>query len=134
MGKLNGTDLLIYVSTTPIAGSTNNSLSINGEVIDVTTKDSAGWRELLGGLRSWSMAGEGKFDDAAAYGFEDLFALIDARTPVTVRFTKDEAGETYYEGDAYVTKLEKAAPMEDAVTFSFSLEGTGPLEEGQVAS
>ena len=139
MSKKNGTDILIYVETSPnvftaVGGSVTNTLSINGEVIDVTTKDSQGWRELLQGLRSWSMSGEGKFDDASTFGFEELFAKIEARTAVTIRFTDETLGETYYEGGAFVTSLEKTAPLEDATTFSFTFEGTGALTEDQVAS
>ena len=131
--KRNGTDCLVYVdvSSTPtaIAGSTENTLTVNGEVIDVTTKDSQGWRDLMAGLASWSISGAGKFDDAAAFGYSDLLALLVAKAPVTIRMSFEESGVPYWTGEAIITSLELAAPLEDAVTFSYTFEGTGVLTE-----
>lgn len=80
MPKRKGADLLIYVmvssSPTPIAHSTDASLSVNGETIDVTTKDSLGWRELLAGNKNWSISGGAAFADDASYGFSDLLAAM----------------------------------------------------------
>jgi len=134
MSVKSGSAILIYVTVgselVPIASSLNASLTINGEPIDVTTKDSNGWRELIAGQKSWSMAGDGKFDpDASNYAFTDLFGLISVGTAVVVRISQEVSGDTYYEGSALVTSLEVAAPMDDASTFSFTFEGTGELNE-----
>lgn len=133
MGKRSGTDCLLYViiSSTPtlIAGLTGNTMSVNGEMIDVTTKDSKSWRELLAGVRSWSMSGDGAFDDAAAYGFNDLFDAFSLKDRLLVRFSFEESGLPYYEGYAYLASLEQTAPLEDKITFTFTLEGDGELEK-----
>lgn len=134
--KHNGTDLLMYVEVsstpTPIAGSTDNTMTINGESIDVTTKDSGGWKEILAGLNSWGFKGSGKFDDQASFGFSDLLALMLAKQLVQVRFSFAASGLPYWYGDALLTSLELAAPMEKETTFTFSLEGSAPLAEGTV--
>ncbi len=53
-----------------VAGLRTTQLSVNGEVVNVTTKDSGGWRELLSGagVRSVSVAGSGIFTGSAAEG------------------------------------------------------------------
>jgi TP901-1 family phage major tail protein len=134
--KRNGTEVLLYVliSSTPtaIGSSIDNSLSINGETIDVTTKDSAGWKEAMAGVRSWSVKGSGVFDDADSFGFDDLKALVDAKVPVTVRISTEASGDTYQQGEAIITSLELTAPMEDKVGFSYSFDGSGPLESETV--
>ena len=55
MAIFNGTELggLPQMSTL-VAAATDCSLSLSMETIDITTKDSAGFRELLGGVRSGS--------------------------------------------------------------------------------
>ena len=136
MSKKNGTSLMIYVDVsstpTPIAGSTENSMSVNGETIDVTTKDSLGWKEILPGLRSWGFKGSGKFDDAASFGFSDLFAMFLAGVAVQVRFSFEDSGDPYWYGEAVLTSLELTAPMEKEVTFSYSLEGSEAPAEGTI--
>ena len=57
---VNSTLLKIYAGATAdpsavIANCTDASLSITHDLRDITTKDSAGWRELNEGLRSFSI-------------------------------------------------------------------------------
>src|SRR6185503_20505984 len=51
-----------------VAGMRTTQLSVNGEAVNVTSKDSGGWRELLSGagIRSVSVAGSGIFTGSAA--------------------------------------------------------------------
>ena len=42
-----GRDMLLTVASQPIAGVTSKGVSINNEPVDVSTDDSAGFRELL---------------------------------------------------------------------------------------
>ena len=53
-----------------MAGLRTTQLSVNGEPVNVTSKDSGGWRELLSGagVRSVSVAGSGIFTGSAAEG------------------------------------------------------------------
>ena len=131
MSKKNGTDCLIYmdVSSTPqpIGGSTDNTLTVDGTVIDVTTKDSGTWKEKLGaGKLDWKMSGKGLYDDAEI-SFDDLVAAMVNRTRLLLRFSTETSGETYYEGYGFLTHVEKTAPMEAGCGFSFDIEGDGDL-------
>jgi TP901-1 family phage major tail protein len=129
MGAKNGTEMLLYidVSSTPtaIAGLTSNDFTVNGETIDVTTKDSNGWKELLAGLNSFGFSADGVFDDAASFGFDDLLTLMKLKQPVNVRISTEVSGEHYQEGQVIITSLKKTAPMEDKVTFNATFEGSG---------
>lgn len=51
-----------------VAGMRTTQLSVNGEAVNITSKDSAGWRELLSGagVRSVSVAGSGIFTGSVA--------------------------------------------------------------------
>jgi TP901-1 family phage major tail protein len=129
MGAKNGTEMLLYVNVssnpTAIAGLTSNAFNVKGETIDVTTKDSNGWRELLAGTNSFSFSADGVFDDAATFGYNDLLDAMKLKQPLMVRISTEESGEYYQEGYVIITSLDKTAPLEDKVTFSATFEGTG---------
>ena len=58
--KLGGGSPVIYVT---VAGLKTTQLTINGDAVAITNKDSGGWRELLSGagVRSVSVAASGIF-------------------------------------------------------------------------
>jgi TP901-1 family phage major tail protein len=133
---MNATDVLIQFSTDgvtydEVGRMTNASLSISMETRDVSNKDSAGFRELLGGQRSWSLAGDGLvvYSLTGADGFHDLFGYWNNRTNLYVKFGSVSGGEKNYSGRGFITSLDQEAGVEDSATFSFSFEGTGALTE-----
>src|SRR6056300_242807 len=92
MAIFNGTKLGVYIQTgSPaadvlIAAATDCSLSLSMETIDITTKDSAGFRELLGGLRSGSVSVSGLIDyqDASNQDVTDLYSAWRNHTSLTL--------------------------------------------------
>ena len=131
MSKPNGTDLVLYVQVsgvwTLVAGSSENSIAVKGAVIDVTSKDSAGWRELIGGERSWSVSGKGLFDSAATYGFKQLMDAFYNRSTLIVRFAFVTVGTYAYQGSCFLSALDDKGAKEGTVDFNYTLEGTGVL-------
>jgi len=100
MAIFNGTDLILAVS--PWSGgaeaklmhSQNVSLSMNVDTIDISTKDSAGFRDLLGGQKSFSLSADGLMDFSATAGDTDVADLFDQmmdRTAVDFIFAVDVA-------------------------------------------
>jgi TP901-1 family phage major tail protein len=133
---MNATDVLIQFSTDnvtfdEVGRMTNASLSISMETRDTSNKDSAGFRELLSGQRSWSLAGDGLvvYSLTNADGFHDLFGYWNNRTNLYVKFGSVSGGEKNYSGRGFITSLDQEAGVEDNATFSFSFEGTGALAE-----
>lgn len=129
-GQSKGNEILVYVDGTAVGYARGGTLNINNDMLDATSKNSAGWKDTLPGLRSWTVEGDGLhlYDDATT-GFSDLFALIDAKTQVSLKFTTAVSGDKYYTGNAYVTSISLETPNEDVSTFSFSFEGDGALAE-----
>ena len=133
---MNATDVLIQFSTDgttydEVGRMTSASLSISMETRDTSTKDSAGWRELLEGQKSWSLSGDGLvvYSLTGADGFSDLYGYLNGRTNLYVKFGSVGSGEKVYSGRGFITSLDQEAGMEDNTTFSFSFEGTGALTE-----
>lgn len=133
-GILNTTALRVYVGGTAVAHATDASISFSMSPRDVTTKDSRGYRELLEGLRQFSISTSALYAIDAAYGVDDLYTLLDERTQATVRFSTEETGDEYFEGEAYCTSIElTSSGAEDNASYSASFEGTGEPTKSTVS-
>lgn len=132
-GKTDARLFKIYTGSTPVAitHQTDASLSLSADMIDVTTKDSGGDRELLPGTRSWTMSGSAMVADDAANGYTSLFSAWKNGTTVTVVIGTAVTGDKKYSGSALLSSLEKTGSGAggDAIQFSYTLEGTGALTE-----
>ena len=137
----NGTDLILKVS--PSSGgveaklmhSQNVSLSMNVDTIDISTKDSSGWRDLLGGQKSFSLSADGLMDFAGVAAdteVDELFDQMFARTAVTFTFALSTPAGYTITGSGFITSLEISGGTEDAPTYSCSIEGTGELTKTAV--
>jgi len=134
MAIFNGTELGVYIGGTLIAAATDCSVSVSMETIDITTKDSAGWRELLGGTKSGSMSVSGLIDynDGANKDVNDLFTALSDRTALTLKFAKANpvVGEDYnYSATGFITSLEQSGGTEDTATYSASFELSGVITQ-----
>lgn len=132
MSKINGTNFLVYADSVAIASSKSCTINYNANMIDVTTKDSAGAKEVLPGLTDWSIDVDGLHDPSGQFSLEDIYDAIYQSLELTVKFATTESGALYFEGQAYVNKMTLAAPMEDATTLSMSFSGTGALNKHNV--
>ena len=144
MAILNGTVYVLKMGTdgaeVQFADQTEGSLSMTMETRDITTKNSSGFRELLGGVRSASLSFSGLVDSTLT-STGDLAFLMDqmvghstaanARTSTHVLFGFDAAvtgdSDSLFEGDAFITSIEVSAGTEDNVSVSATLEFTGAI-------
>ena len=135
MAIFNGTNLGVYISDTLIAAAQDVSLSLSMETIDITTKDSAGYRELLAGLRSGSMSCNGLIDyvDASNKDVTDLYAAWEGRTKLTLKFSSEITGDTSFTVDGFLTSLEQSGGTEDTATYSATFELTGQVTDAVIS-
>jgi len=137
---MNSTDVVIQISTDGstydiIGRATSASLSVSMETRDTTTKDSAGWQENLEGLKNWSLSGDGLVTYSISGEYEtpdELFTILNNRTAIDVKFGSMTTGEIDYSGKAYLVSYEQEAGVEENVTYSFSITGTGVLTQASV--
>ena len=111
------------VSFATVAGLRTTQLSINGEMVAITSKDSGGWRELLSGagVRSVSVSGAGIFTGSAAETRLKGNALSGAIDDYRLSF---EGGETLT-GRFLVTRLDYAGDYNGERNYTLSLESSG---------
>lgn len=108
-----------------VAGLRTTQLSINGELVAVTSKDSGGWRELLSGagVRSVSVSGAGIFTGSAAEARLKANALAGGLDDYRLSF---ESGETMT-GRFLVTRLDYAGDYNGERSYTLSLESSGAV-------
>jgi hypothetical protein len=126
-GIINGTNLLVFTGGNAITHSTSASISFSMETRDASTKDSAGYREILEGQRSFTIECEAMTAFDASNGFEELFAAWVARTKLQITFGTEDGADQFYRGDGYCTSLSVDSGVEDSSTFSASFEMTGQV-------
>jgi TP901-1 family phage major tail protein len=137
MSKKLSKELFISVGGKLIAGCKDFSLSVNKEVIDVSTLDDAGWRDILAGQKSWSVSFGGVVTrgesaaDKAEYD-ELLQQMAESDVPVDIILNSNVAGDAFKSGQAIITSLEESGSLGSEVTYSGSAEGKKGLTFGTV--
>jgi TP901-1 family phage major tail protein len=129
------TALYIFVANVPtkVAHLTSTGFSVNMNTRSVTTKDSAGWEEILEGSKSWEMSASGYFAEDTTLGYEELFDYWNGRGKVLVAFTSAVTGDKRYKGLGYITSLSRTAPTEDSETFDVTIQGTSTITKYTVS-
>jgi TP901-1 family phage major tail protein len=126
-GNFDGNFLGLYIGSDLIAYTTGAKLSIKGSEIDITSKDSAGWKQILSGLKDWSVTCDSLFAYDATYGAADLFASLVSGADVTIELSTSQAGDFKFTGAAKVMGLDVDAPKDDVVKYNVSFTGNGEL-------
>jgi len=152
MAVIHGNAVGIFIDSTDsgiassklVACATSATFSLNNATFEATCKSSAtagtlndaSVRHLGAGQQSWSMGVDGLVDlagsDAAEEGYVDLVQLALDRTQITVVFSDGAAGNKQYSGSGYISSVEATASVDDFVTYSCSIEGTGTLTASDV--
>jgi len=130
MAAQKGSALLLKIddgtgSFTTVGGLRSTSISLNDEAVDVTTKDSNNFRELLanGGTQTISVSGSGVFTDAASEtALKDAFGASEF---VTFQVIVPDFGT--FEGKFMIATLEYAGEYNGEVTYSATLESSGEI-------
>ncbi len=106
-----------------VAGLRTTQLSVNGEAVVVTSKDSGGWRQLLSGagVRSVSVSGAGVFTGSAAEARIKGNALSGVLDDYRLSF---ESGDSMT-GRFLVTRLDYAGDFNGERSYTLSLESSG---------
>ena len=134
VGVFNGTNLLLKFaggSTTAVSigHSTSCSLSLSNDLPEATTKDSAGFQEVIAGVKSGEISFEGlvAYDDAN--NAIEAADLLIARTKINWSFGTAESEDALYTGNGFLSSVEMSAEMESPVTYSGSITVTGAISK-----
>lgn len=116
-----GTDLLA------ISGQQGLTINRSADSIEITSKDTqGGWKSYLTGMKEWSIDNDGLYvpNDQSHRILSQAFENGD---PVCVKVVDGKRKVGMFGGLAVVTDYPIEAPHDDAVTYSITLSGMGPL-------
>jgi predicted secreted protein len=119
----------VLIGGTPMLEISEATFTINGEVVDVSTFDSDGWRERILNLRDATISLSGFYDPSDTTGqvaLRDAQLAQDVVEDVQVRADASVAS-TGLECDAVVETFEINPTVEGAVAVSITLQSTGPI-------
>ena len=132
MGAEKGSAFLLKIADagptsafTTVAGLKTTQLSINGDAVAITNKDSGGWRELLSGagVRQVSVSAAGIFLGSAAEAQLRANAMAGTLDDYELSF---EDGEKL-RGRFLVQKLDYAGDFNGERNYTLSLESSGAV-------
>lgn len=116
----------VKIGTNRVAQINQWELEIKVDEGDATTFDSNGWKEVVSGLRSWSIKFEAKWNVANdANGQKALQDALLGGTTVSLDLYVN--GTNKYSGTALITTWTVTTPADDVVTLKFEGTGTGAL-------
>ncbi len=133
MAKRNGTLMKIYVGGVVIDNLTKADFETSRGMIDVTTKDSNHWKEVLPGLKEAKFSGEAIVDFASS-GIDpsDLYTYLDNGTSVALLFYDASSGDKQYSASGYFTKYAVTSAVEDVVKFSWEAMVTAAVTQSSI--
>ena len=126
-GFINGTMVGLYIEGVMVSFSTNCAIDDSMDTREVTNKQSGGNMEVREAKKSTTGSGDFIHAPDAAVGYEELRGYWYNRTMITVRESTEVSGDKFIEGEAYITSMSKASPMEDNVTYTVSFQFTGAV-------
>jgi len=140
MAILNGTEIKVYSTGTTnlVAFAQNCTLNVNHSPREITNKESGGYKEILEGLRDFSIDIDGAYawtnagGTALTDGVDDVLEtnVLNARQAVTFIFGDTAStSDISYSGSGFITSVSLTGGYEDTATYSMSIEGTGVLTQ-----
>jgi len=125
MATFNGTSLTLKVGGNAIAQATSASVTLDSDTIDVSTKSSGGFQEVIQGQRSGTVDFEGLVDlNTGSTG--NAKTIYDAwYNGSSVSWELNDGSYKIFGDAGFITNLTIDAPMEDVATYSGSIQISG---------
>ena len=129
MAAQRGKALLLKIDVsgtmTTVGGMRSTSMTLNDEAVDISSKDSGSFRELLpaGGIQTMSISASGVFTDSTAE--TTLRAAYGTSTFKSYNIIVPDLGT--YAGTFMIASLEYAGEYNGEATYSVTLESSGSI-------
>ena len=135
MAKIDGKLMVMQIDGVTIAGQTTGSMSTNADMLDATTKDSAGWKEFLPGEKNVTFSVGGLYDPAAAEGSEEALAYLYEGAVLTWRWGQTTSGGSYWTGSGYISSIDINGDKNTLSSYTIQIQNTGtPTQQAVLGS
>ncbi len=127
MAQNNGTRLKLLSDGTTLSDLIDVQMEVDGEMIEVTNKDSNSWAEFLPGKKTVTISGSCDTDSTSTLSGDDLFTRIAAGTSCAIQFYTALTGQVAYTMVGYYKKWSKKGGTEDRMVIEFQIQVTGQV-------
>lgn len=106
------------------------TFNFQAEMLPASAIDSAGWKEFIAGIRSWSMTVDGQLlAEAVGADFKTIFNTFFSRLPVLLIWGTRPSAVTQLSisGSALLASGSTTAPNKGSSTWNVVFQGTGAL-------
>ena len=143
----------LYVSATSDSGGTTGmgvrfaelkdfTLTIASGALDATSKDSAGWKEHLPGLKEWSGSGSANYlQETSGVGQTSAYAALIAGSNLGVVLYQGSSlgtiagtSQQKWTGTAVVTGWDVESPLDGAAVLKICVKGRGAITQAAATS
>jgi|GEM_PF-1415185 len=125
-----GSEFLLYdIHNNPIALSKNCALKLKQNLVDITTKDSDGWKENLTSIKDWSIEFDGliSYDDDK-FNTAYFLSQFENSEPFFIQFGVIQNGFAHtFWGEVALSSIELNAESGEVASHSGTLKGIGQL-------
>lgn len=135
MGKFTLTDCRIFAGAADLTGN-SNKIDLGGEVSDEDTTNfgGKGWKEVIGGLASAEVSGEGQWEAGDASKVDDSrWSALGGNGPWTVCPTDALVGALAYFTNAMSSKYVFGGEVGAVAPWQAEAKSTWPLVRGLIA-
>lgn len=126
---LPGKHATVKIASDAVLGINDATFTINGEIVDVSTFESGGWRERLQNLRDATITISGFYDPSDTTG-QIVFrtaVLTQAVVEDVIVLADSNSATSGFVCDAFVESFEISPSVEGAVPVSITLQSTGQI-------
>ena len=110
-----------------ISGQQGLTINRSADTIEITSKDTqGGWKSNIAGMKEWSIDNDGLYvpNDESHSILSQAFEDSD---PICIKIINGKTKTGMFGGLACITDYPLEAPYDDAMTYSITLSGMGPL-------
>lgn len=133
-----GKNFMLVINDELLAYGTSAGVRFGRETIDTTNYMSGGWRDELGGIKSWDLSGSAYVTlDKDKLSLPKLMDAFNSDQRVNVKFLEPSKDGNYTitdpknvlaEGEAIITSLDVKGDTKGILTLDVSLQGCGPVK------
>jgi|DEB19_MinimDraft_3_1074340.scaffolds.fasta_scaffold41472_1 hypothetical protein len=121
--------LSVIISGTPheITKSTSHDWGQSANMLDISTKNSGGYKEVMPGQKEFSLSGEFLFEPDDTYNYDYLYDAWDGGDKLQMQLSDGVTGHKKYTFYAYPSNLQRSDPNAETATFTCDFGVTGQV-------
>ena len=125
MALINGTSFCLFHDGNILGHSTQTKFSLSVDLPESTTKESAGFKQVIAGVRSGTISVSGLTDYSDTLNFEQLADMVLTRQQSEFVFEQSAFDGLLLIGNGILLNVEETAESETAVSFDVEIQLTG---------